>query len=362
MIVHVDLGEHGYPIYIGDGVLNDLASIIRKHCHFEKLFIITDHNVEKLHAATFVEALQAGHYTADILSVPAGENSKSLQCANGLYTKLIQGHANRQSMIIAFGGGVIGDLAGFVAATFMRGVAFAQVPTTILAQVDSSVGGKVGINHTLGKNLIGAFYQPSFVLADPVLLKTCDLRQRRAGLAEVIKYSLIRDRDLFYLLSEQMQKLISLTDSQTLEHVLAVCCQIKADIVAQDEKEQGLRAILNFGHTLGHALEAATHYEVFLHGEAVLHGMRAALHLSHLNGNLGPDTLKSALSLLEVIKPPAIPGEVKADSLWKAIQYDKKQSQKGQQWVLLQDIGEAFFTRQIPRDLVEDSIEYMLAS
>jgi 3-dehydroquinate synthase len=278
--------------------------------------------------------------------------------ANDLYTQLIQLGTTREDVIIALGGGVVGDLAGFVASTFLRGVPFIQVPTTVLAQVDSSVGGKVGINHALGKNLIGSFYHPSFVLIDPLVLETLDERERSAGFAEVIKYGLIADKTFFHTLQNNIDSLIQLSDFKLLQTVLERCCQIKVDIVQADEKEKGLRAILNFGHTLGHALEAVTNYEYFLHGEAVAWGMIGALYLSE-KYDFNQD-IKSVIHLIEKLSIPELPVNIAAGQIIHAIKRDKKRKRSGQVWVLLEQIGHAYLEQNIPTDLVREATEYMI--
>jgi len=360
--VHVDLANRSYPIYIGRGLLSRLFTFIQQHSASEEIVFITDEHVRALYLDSAVESLAGAGLRPVFLSVPAGENSKSLSCADGLYTQLIQHRVHRHALIVALGGGVIGDLAGFVASTYMRGVPFVQVPTTILSQVDSSVGGKVGVNHSLGKNMIGAFYQPTFVLIDPLVLTTLDVRQRRAGLAEVVKYGFICDRDLYLLLCGRLGQLADVSDFDVMEQVLASCCRIKAQVVSEDETEEGIRAILNFGHTLGHALEALTDYRVFLHGEAVLHGMRAALHLSQSKGLLDASQSGAGLELIAQLHPPRIPQDASLHGVTQAMQADKKRSAKGQLWVLLQDIGHACLTYDVQQKDVLAAIEFMLAA
>ena len=358
--VTVDLAERSYPIYVQSGLLPQLPNFLKRHELTEKLFIITDDNVRQLYGEPVVESLSDAGLQVELLSVPAGESSKSLEQTNYLYTKMLESHANRQSIVIALGGGVVGDLAGFVAATFMRGVRFVQVPTTILAQVDSSVGGKVGINHPLGKNLIGAFYQPHFVLIDPQTLSTLPDRQIRAGSAEIIKYGFIYDREFYNLIATNLDALFSLQDASLLEQALCRSCEIKAEVVSQDEKEVGLRAILNFGHTLGHAIEAVTTYTSFLHGEAVVHGIKAALYLSHRLGSFTLERVDEYVDVLNQFQVTPLPHDLKYDSLLVALQKDKKRSSKGQLWVLLKEIGKAVLTRQVQDEWVREAVDYMM--
>ncbi len=358
--VTVDLGDRSYPIYVQAGLFANLADYLKKHDLTERLFVITDENVRDLYGDSVLASLENTGLQVELLSVPAGEHSKSLEQANVLYTKMLESRANRKSIILALGGGVVGDLAGFVAATFMRGIRFVQVPTTILAQVDSSVGGKVGINHPLGKNLIGVFYQPQFVLIDPETLQTLPEREIRAGCAEIIKYGFIYDRHFYDVIADNLDSLFSLKDYNVLEHALCRSCEIKAKVVSKDEKEAGLRAILNFGHTVGHAIEAVTRYSSFLHGEGVVHGMKAALYMSYRAGSFTKEQLDVFVAKLDHFNAPKLPVDLNYDALLSAMQKDKKRSSKGQQWVLLKDIGEHWLTRDVPDDWVKDAIDYMM--
>ncbi len=358
-IVNVDLGERSYPIYIRAGLLPQLADYLKKHNLDERLFVITDDNVKSLYGEKVLAGLLAADMQAELLVVPAGERSKSLQQADMLYTRMLESRADRHSVVIALGGGVVGDLAGFIAATFMRGVPFVQVPTTVLSQVDSSVGGKVGVNHPLGKNLIGAFYQPQFVLIDPGTLKTLPVREIRAGFAEVIKYGFIHSREFYDAVAAHLDALFNLSDPEQLESTLYTGCRIKAEVVSQDEKEAGRRATLNFGHTVGHAIEALTGYAQFLHGEAVVHGMKAALHLSWHTGGLSESSVKEAVTLLQQFQAPPLPADMSFDALSEAMQKDKKRSSKGQLWVLLQDIGRSLLTRKVSEEQARRAVEFM---
>ncbi len=358
--VPVDLGDRSYPIHIGYGLLARFAEYLREHSLGSEIFVITDENVASLYQEEVSAALGSAGIAAEYFTVPPGERSKSLEIADQLYSSLISHQATRKATIIAFGGGVVGDLAGFVAATYMRGIQFVQIPTTILAQVDSSVGGKVGVNHRLGKNLIGAFHQPVFVVIDPSLLSTLPRREVFAGLAEVIKYGFIWDVAFFELLRSRLSSIVDLSDVGLIENVLEACCRIKAEVVRQDERESGLRAILNFGHTIGHALEAATGYETFLHGEAVLHGMRGAIYLSKMTGRLSQEETQVALAIIQSLQPPAIPNSINVDALLSNMQRDKKRSSSGQLWVLLDKIGHAVMTRDVSPQQVRQAVEFVL--
>lgn len=360
-IVNVELGERSYPIYVQSGLSDQLARFLGEHHLDQQLFLITDENVQPLYGERILAGLQDGGMKAERIVAPAGERSKSLQQANEIYTRLLENHADRNSVIIALGGGVVGDLAGFVAATFMRGVPFVQVPTTVLSQVDSSVGGKVGVNHALGKNLIGAFYQPKFVLIDPDTLTTLPQREIRAGYAEVIKYGFIHDRDFYQTIAAHLDQLFALENHPLLEQILYTSCRVKADVVSRDEKEAGVRATLNFGHTIGHAIEATAGYGRFLHGEAIVHGMVAALHLSYEAGLLSHDSVENAAAVLARFHAPALPAEIHFDDLMAAMQKDKKRSSAGQLWVLLEEVGRSVLTRDVSDAQINRAVDFMLA-
>jgi 3-dehydroquinate synthase len=285
--------------------------------------------------------------------VPAGETAKSLRTVQFCYDELVVQHFERRSFIVALGGGVVGDLAGFVAATYLRGIPFVQVPTTLLAQVDSSVGGKVGVNLPAGKNLVGAFHQPKLVLCDLDTLATLPAREYRSGLAEVIKYGIIYDEALFARLERQMPALLK-REAKTLAAVIARCCEIKAEVVHQDETESGLRAILNFGHTIGHALEAISNYGKYLHGEAISIGQVAAARLSVRRLGLPPAHLERITTLLQRAGLPTEMelGDHQRQSLLAAMKLDKKVSGGELKLVLARKIGEVQFGQKVPGALI----------
>jgi 3-dehydroquinate synthase len=302
-----------------------------------------------------VEAsLARAGFEPTLIKVPAGETAKSLKTVQSCYDQLAAKRLERKSFIVALGGGVVGDLAGFVAATYLRGVAFVQVPTTLLAQVDSSVGGKVGVNLKAGKNLVGSFYQPRLVLCDLNTLATLPVRELRAGLAEVIKYGIIYDAALFRRLERDLPKLLR-RDANTLAAVVARCCEIKAEVVRQDETESGLRAILNFGHTLGHALEAISHYGKYLHGEAISIGQVAAAGLSRQVLALPGEHVTRITRLLE---EAGLPTEAKLSrpqqqQLLNAMKLDKKVSRGEVKFVLAKRIGKVEFGCSVPQAMVQ---------
>ncbi|MEL0060085.1 MAG: 3-dehydroquinate synthase, partial [Verrucomicrobiales bacterium] len=266
-VVKVPLQERSYRILVGRSLLSQLGAQCRRLKLGQRGVIVTDDRVGPRYARTVQDALKAYGFKVETITIPHGETSKQWRVVQDCYNQLAAARLERGSFVVALGGGVVGDLAGFVAATYLRGVDFVQIPTTLLAQVDSSVGGKVGINLKAGKNLVGAFYQPKLVLCDLDTLKSLPKREFRAGMAEVIKYGIIWDAKLFQMLETQIKGILKL-DLGLLEQVVARCCQIKAKVVGQDEKEGGLRAILNYGHTIGHAIEAITRYGTYLHGEA----------------------------------------------------------------------------------------------
>ncbi|MCD6385396.1 3-dehydroquinate synthase [Candidatus Sumerlaeota bacterium] len=276
--ITLKLGERSYTVYIDYSHLERLPELMRNVISFERVLVVTNTTVGELYAEQLLDVLNTGGYTPELLILPDGERYKDITSLRKIYDFLIENNFPRQSTIIALGGGVIGDIAGFAAATYMRGINFIQVPTTLLAMVDASVGGKVAINHPLGKNLIGAFYQPRLVFINLEFLKTLPEEELRCGYAEVIKYGIIRDADFFEYLEDRTHDVLAL-DKKALQKVVATSCRIKADIVQQDEREADIRAILNYGHTVGHAIESLTRYCVYKHGEAVAIGMVAAARI-----------------------------------------------------------------------------------
>jgi 3-dehydroquinate synthase len=353
--VHVSLGSRSYPIFIGGKILSDLGG----HCAALQLgrrcAIISDKNVAPLFAAKAAASLRRAGFEPLLATVPAGESSKSLKMLQSCCDLLASHRLERKSFIVALGGGVVGDLAGFVAAAYLRGIAFVQAPTTLLAQVDSSVGGKVGVNLAAGKNLVGAFHQPRLVLCDLATLRTLPPREFRAGLAEVIKYGIICDQALFARLERDLPLLLR-RDGDVLAEVVARCCEIKADVVRQDETETGVRAILNFGHTIGHAIEAIAGYGKFLHGEAISIGQVAAAKLSVLATGLPAEeaarieTLFMRAGLPTAIKLSARRGT----ALIEAMRLDKKVSDGQIRFVLARRIGQVEPGRQIPPEWIGD--------
>jgi 3-dehydroquinate synthase len=357
-IVQVPLGLRSYAIKVGPGLLARLGSECARLGLGSRCAIISDSCVAPRYAKAARSALVAAGFDCGLITVAAGEKAKSLRSVQRCYDLLAAQRLERKSFIVALGGGVVGDLAGFVAATYLRGVAFVQVPTTLLAQVDSSAGGKVGVNLKAGKNLVGAFHQPRLVLCDLDTLATLPGRELRAGMAEVIKYGIIYDSALFKRLEHDLPKLLARAP-RTLAAVVARCCQIKAEVVAQDETESGLRAILNFGHTIGHALEAISHYGRYLHGEAIAIGQVAAARLSAWALGL-PEADVDRIAIL--FRRAGLPTQVKFNAsqrrrLLAAMRLDKKVSGGEIKFVLARKIGKVEFGHKLPAKLVEQALD-----
>jgi 3-dehydroquinate synthase len=356
-IVQVPLGHRSYDIKIGSGLLATLGQECARLKLEKRCAIISDTNVSPHYAARACQSLTEAGFAPIVVTVPAGETAKSLKTAQVCYDQLAAQRLERKSFIVALGGGVVGDLAGFVAATYLRGIGFVQIPTTLLSQVDSSVGGKVGVNLKAGKNLVGAFHQPRLVICDLETLKTLPEREFRSGLAEVIKYGIIYDAALFTELERVMPKLLE-RDAETLAKVIARCCEIKAEVVQQDETESGLRAILNFGHTIGHALEAISHYGKYLHGEAISIGQVAAAKLSSRLTGLGAQDVQRITSLFRNAGLPTTL-ELKGSQRTKliaAMQHDKKVIGGEIKFVLAREIGKVEFGRAVPAALLEEAL------
>ncbi len=351
-IVDVRLGDRSYAIEIGSGNLPGLGTFAVTRGNFTHAVIVTDTKVENPHAARAAESLAGSGAEVDLLVVEAGEQTKSADSAAWLWQKLLELGTDRKSLLVAVGGGVVGDLAGFVAATFARGLAFLQVPTTLLAQVDSSVGGKVGINLPGAKNMVGAFWQPCGVLIDTETLATLPDREYRAGLAEVVKYGVILDAEFFAFLETHIAALQS-RDAEVLATTIARCCRLKADVVEQDEREEtGLRAVLNYGHTFGHALEAVSGYDRWLHGEAVSIGMMCAARLAERLGRVKPGFAYRQQSLLTALHLPIEMGNVNHGTLLTAMQRDKKTEHGLLRFVLPTRLGHVELVGDVPQDAV----------
>jgi len=350
----VDLGDRSYQIYIGEGLYAD-ADYYRRSIKGGQVMVVTNETIAPLYLEKTIAAL-TGYEVAQVI-LPDGEVYKTLDVLNEIYTALLENRFTRKCTLIALGGGVIGDMTGFAAATYQRGVSFIQVPTTLLSQVDSSVGGKTGVNHPLGKNMIGAFHQPLAVLADTSTLNTLDDRQFSSGLAEVIKYGLIADAEFFSWLDAHMDSLLD-RDATSLAIAIERSCRCKAAIVAADEKEAGQRALLNLGHTFGHAIETGMGYGEWLHGEAVAAGMCMAADLSHRLGWLEADDYMRACRLIERAKLPIFPpAEMKPDQFLGLMAVDKKVLDKKLRLVLLKAIGRSVVTEDFDLARLNETLE-----
>ena len=348
----VNLDDRSYPIHVGENILDRLGEFLQQVGLRGKTAVISNPMVAQLYLDPVHDALRQSGFEVTPILVPDGETHKNLSSLTTIYDGLIKARLERKSCVLALGGGVVGDLAGFAAATYLRGVPYVQVPTTLLAQVDSSVGGKTGVNHEEGKNLIGAFYQPNLVVVDVAVLRTLPRRELVAGLAEVIKYGMTEDAALFQLLEDKIEGFLGVDRALSIQ-VIATCCAIKARVVEQDEREDDYRAVLNFGHTIGHALEAATGYRRFLHGEAVSVGMARATALSVRQGLCDAASLKRLTALVQRAGLPAeIPPEVSPQSLIQAMEIDKKVAGGKIKFVMSEGIGKTRFCWLAPDEIL----------
>jgi 3-dehydroquinate synthase len=338
--VRVELRERAYEIAIVSDDLAGLGPFTRQRCAGKKALVVTDEHVAYVHAGPVTDSLRREHFETLLVTLPAGESVKSLTSASRLYDVLADLHADRKTLVVALGGGVIGDLAGFVAATFNRGLPLLMVPTTLLAMVDSSVGGKVGLNHPRAKNMIGAFHQPVGVWIDTATLGTLPDREYRSGLAEVVKYGVILDPELFGYLEINAEAILE-RQPEAVRHIVARCCRLKASVVEKDEREEtGLRAILNYGHTFAHAFETVGGYGAWLHGEAVAAGMACAARLATLHGLVSPDLGNRQNALLEKFGLPIQPEPWPVEELLSVMRSDKKNVDGRLRFILPHRLGE----------------------
>ncbi|MFI3186312.1 MAG: 3-dehydroquinate synthase [Methylococcaceae bacterium] len=352
--LRVELGERSYPIYIGSGLLSQ-SELITSHIKSKQVVVVTNETIAPLYLEAVLKNL-AG-YSVETVILPDGEQFKTLDFVSQIFDKLLSCKFSRNATLIALGGGVVGDMGGFAAACYQRGIAFLQIPTTLLAQVDSSVGGKTGVNHPLGKNMIGAFYQPQCVIADADVLDTLDDRQLSAGLAEVIKYGLIRDLEFFEWLENNIDALLA-RDKQALAYAIERSCINKAEIVAEDETETGIRATLNLGHTFGHALETGAGYGKFLHGEAVAIGTCQAADLSKRLGWLNEGDVTRIIGLFKKARLPVEPPEdMDAARFLDLMAVDKKNVDGQIRLILLEKIGIATLPVDVALDLLEMTLK-----
>jgi 3-dehydroquinate synthase len=345
--LQVALAERSYPIHIGSGLLGR-GELIAPHLPQPRAVVVTNPVVGALYLERLTATLERAGVRTIGVTVPDGEGYKNWETLNSIFDALLTHRCERKTALIALGGGVVGDLTGFAAAVYLRGVPFLQIPTTLLAQVDSSVGGKTGINHPLGKNMIGAFYQPRVVLADTDTLDTLPPRELAAGLAEVIKYGLILDRAFFEWLEANMQRLLA-REAGALTYAVRRSCELKAMVVAQDERETGLRALLNLGHTFGHAIEAGLAYGTWLHGEAVAAGTVQAARLSERLGHLSEGDVQRVVALLERANLPTAAPALGVERYLELMGLDKKVEGGKLRLILLRTIGEAYVSADFPQ-------------
>lgn len=356
--IRVELRERSYDIRIGRGILEEAGRFIIERLPGRHAVVITDQNVRAPHAQRVSAALIAAGFRTEMICIPPGEGSKSPQQAEALWNRLLELRTDRKSIIAAVGGGVVGDLAGFVAATYARGIPFVQVPTSLMAQVDSSVGGKVGINLPLAKNIVGAFWQPAGVLIDLAALDTLPPREYRSGLAEVVKYGVILDEGFFSYLERHVEAINS-RDSAVLEQLIRRSCELKAQVVAADEHEEsGIRAVLNYGHTFCHAIETVAGYGEYLHGEAVAIGMICASRLAHLAGRIDEELTQRQEKLLSALGLPTSVEGLDVAALLAAMQRDKKADQGALRFVLPTRMGHVELVGGFEPDLVRRALQF----
>ena len=359
--VRVELGAASYDIFIGEDLLPEISDFVRAQNFSHKALVISDENVGKIYGERTLAALREAGLEPALHLVPAGEASKSLAVADEIFTHAIELGLDRRSPVFALGGGVVGDLAGFIAAAYMRGVPFVQLPTSLLAQVDSSVGGKVAVNHRLGKNLIGAFYQPAAVFADLATFATLPEREIRTGLGEIIKYGIIFDADFFAALEDHAADALHLSHDAAL-FMVERSCQIKAEVVAKDEKEGGLRRILNYGHTIAHAIEKETGYACYNHGEAVAVGSLGAAYISEALGMIDDAAVLRVRRLTERLGLPLFAEGCTVEGLYAAIFHDKKTVDGKVNWVLMEGIGKVCVRDDVPESIVRAAMARCLKS
>jgi 3-dehydroquinate synthase len=357
--VRVELGKRSYKILVGRDTLKKIGETLKNYGLGKKATVVTNPLVGDLYQDVVKDSLQQAGFEVAVARVPDGEEYKTLESAVKLYDELIKHKSDRYSVILALGGGVIGDLTGFVAATYMRGIPFVQVPTSLLAQVDASIGGKVAVNHPRGKNLIGSFYQPILVYTDLGVLKTLAKEELIAALAEIIKYGMIKDREFFAYLEMNADKIKAL-DRDTLERVITTCARIKAELIALDEREEkGIRAIINYGHTIGHALEILTKYKVYRHGEATSIGMAAAARIASKMGILDQEAAQRQTAILEKAGLPVRIKDIATAEIVKTLASDKKAKAGKVRFILATGIGKVVMRDDVPPAIIKEVLEEM---
>lgn len=361
-IFNINAGKASYPVHIGRGLLNNCGELLQRSFPPEtRIALLSSGTVERYYRLSVESALRKAGFEVFFIHMPSGEKKKNLTTVKGLYDSLLTAGIDRSDCIFALGGGLVGDIAGFAAATLYRGIPLVQAPTTLLAQVDASVGGKTGVNHPKGKNLIGSFYQPGMVLIDPDVLQTLNMRERISGFAEILKYGFIADKQLLDTCLQQQEQILKLENADALNRVILRSLQIKAAVVEEDEREKGRRMILNFGHTFGHALEGCSRYTL-RHGEAVLYGMLAALELSVRFAGLDPVLAEQYTALLKIIPVPVPAFPLHAKDLMNALLYDKKNRNRRLRFILIKAPGDASVYEDLPESAIRESAEELIGS
>jgi 3-dehydroquinate synthase len=356
--VKVELGENAYPIFIGSGSLAKLGEMLQLYAFSPQTMVISDSNIDKYHGAIMEETLKGYFETVSKIVLQPGEKSKSMLTLQRILTQMLEAGLDRKASVIAFGGGVVGDIAGFAASVYKRGIQYVQVPTTLLAQVDSSIGGKTGINHALGKNLIGTISQPRLVWSDLELLYSLPKREILCGLGEIVKYGIIRSPQLFDLLENNLEQILSL-DKELLTDIVYECCRIKADVVADDEREMGVRMILNLGHTIGHALEAAMGYRKLSHGEGVLLGIIVESKIALDLGLLQPGDFKRITGLIDRLKITAKIQKIEPSEVLGYLQIDKKVAEGKVRFILPATVGATTVVDCVEEQVILSGLTYL---
>lgn len=354
-VVPLELAEHSYDISVGYGLRNDLSEILAPWNQGQQWVVLTQQAIYDLYQSVIDDLICAG-YKIGVIIVPADESAKNIRHAEEVWTGMVEMGCDRSSVLLALGGGVVGDLGGFVAATYMRGIPFIQIPTTLLAMIDSAIGGKTAVNLAAGKNLVGAIYQPKAVLIDPGFLQTLPRRNVISSLAEAIKYGFIRDRSIFDTVEARYDDLVALNDEALLSDVIAKSCRIKAQIVSNDQFENGERRLLNYGHTIGHAFETIQAYGGLYHGEAVLYGMKCANFISHKKGLISNSQFDSAQQLLHRFDLPLL-GPVPPEKVLEVVAHDKKNINGKLNFILIDDIGNGIVSTDVTADDIIDSLQ-----
>jgi len=351
-VIPLELGENSYDISVAYGLRNQLAEVLKPWNKGQQWVVLSQQAIVDLYQPVIDQLVDAGYKIGTII-VPGDESAKNIKYAEQVWTQMVEMGCDRSSILLAMGGGVVGDLGGFVAATYMRGIPFIQLPTTLLAMVDSAIGGKTAVNLSAGKNLVGAIYQPKAVLVDPGFLQTLPKRNVISSLAEAIKYGFIRDKSIFDTFVSRYEDLISLYDEALLSEIIAKSCRIKAQIVSNDQFEGGERKLLNYGHTIGHAFETIQAYAGLYHGEAVLYGMKCANYISHKKGLLSKDQYEQAREVLDRFELPEL-GEVTAERVLEIVAHDKKNINGKLSFILIDDIGNGVIKTDVtPEDIVD---------